>query len=125
MNIVEKVEQYGCSVYSLNGFPGDNNWDWDRKALDRLRDQVKQLDDQRGYVLSLNAFQLKAKKILIDAGFKVMGVTYTAHIDGNAHGIKQWKEDFAAGKLNKDTIFLMGRGFWAIKKQKKGKRADK
>ena len=28
--------------------------------------------------------------------------------------------DFADGKLNKNTIYLMGRGFWAVKKRKKG-----
>jgi hypothetical protein len=70
-------------------------------------------------VLSLNSAQTKARKILEAAGFKILGVTHTAHIDCVDGQVEKWKKDFAAGGLNDNTIYLMGRGFWAIKRRKK------
>ncbi len=121
MAIVSKGAcQYGCSVYSLNGFPTDGADVWTKAELEKLKTQVTGLGQKRAYLLSLNSSQKKAKKILEDAGFKVIAVWHTAHIDWNADEIKQWKDDYAKGKMNNNTIYLMGRGFWAPKRVKKG-----
>jgi hypothetical protein len=120
MTKVKGVLQQGCSVYSLNGFPPDYATEWDANVFVKLQKELDRIkDSKRGYVLSLNGAQTKARKMLEAAGFKILGVTYTAHIDWAEEQIEKWKKDFATGKLNNDTIYLMGRGFWTIKRRKK------
>lgn len=99
---------YGCSVYSMHGFPWGSENAYTAGQLDDLKKLIKGCSNLRGYILSLNSNQLAAKKILEDAGFKVIGVTHSAHIDHYPDQIAEWHKT----KNNDQTIYLMGRGFY-------------
>jgi hypothetical protein len=122
VEISEGVKQYGCTIYSMNGFPGDANDQWTKGQLEQVQRQINALG-KRAYLCSLSAHQTKARKMLEDAGFKIMAVTYSAHIDFGWDGepnqrVKQWKENKNVLK-DPQTIFLMGRNFYALKRRKK------
>lgn len=107
MVMTKGVRQSGCTVYSLEGFPYDQDDEYTKAKLEELKEMVAS-GGERVLMCSLNSSQKKAKKILEENGFKVLARTYTSHIDGYASSIRTWMKT----KDNDNTIYLMGRGFF-------------
>jgi hypothetical protein len=89
----------------LYGFPHDGTDPWAKTRLEELKQWLEADHIACAKLLALSSSQLEAKKILEEAGFKVLGMVPSSHL--TPEEIAKWKSP-ADGR----TVYLMGKGFF-------------
>jgi len=125
----ERVQQDGCTIYSLTGFPGDGGGEYSKAQLAKLKEEYKDGKGNggggygRALICSLNRNQRAARAVLEECGFQVIAITLSAHQKGAI--FEQWLADGMptepvmigeeGHKYEKyEPIWLMGRGFYTL-----------